>query len=651
LVANGLELNRMYVYRGCAPTRSSFQSGRLPVHVTTDNGDGISNPTHGIPAAMTGIASKMKEANYKTYLIGKWDAGFATTEQLPRSKGWDYFYGYLGKAIGYFDSKSYDDCPNVGNVDLWENDGPAFSGKDGLTQHASELDDYVEFWFKRKVLEILNNFDNSNEDEPFMIMYSSHLPHFPTQIPQQFLEQDLYGNDESMCEAGIDYVYPGFNDSSQYQCRTILQSQVNLLDAIVGQIVDKLHSKNLWDDTLVVFQSDNGGHIQLKTGAGNNYPLRGGKETDFDGGIRAVSFVTGGYLPDSRRGQVENGLMHISDWYATFTNMVGVDERDPVAVDAGLPDVDGLNLWPLISGQVSASPRTDMVISTTTYIAGDFKLMIGGFFRYAIWQSPVWPDIETPEQEVLDQQVLKCLIEAPCLFNIVEDESEIMNIAEMYPNILDGMKQRFAIMSQSFYENDRVGTDSCPEDYSLEVQVGVGRWSSRQLSCGCWMSIYNYNSFTGPYQDLSSNLIRYTIKQMNQQQKAQELNLQADDGTLEAAPMDYSESIAVENDEPVDYSNRFEHFKVDEDAVIVEDTDYSSRFSHFKVEADNGDWLYRRGGEESMTLRDEQMANQMVVGFAALMVALGLVTFVKCIKHGKELLLPDNRGQSYEELL
>merc|ERR1719295_1559769 len=140
---------------------------------------------------------------------------------------------------------------------------------------------------------------------------------------------------------------------------------------------------------------------------------------------------------------------------------------------------------------------------------------------------------------------------------------------------------------------------------------------------------------------------------MNQQQQAQQLNLQADDGTLEAAPMDYSESIAVENDEPVDYSNRFEHFKVDidEDAVIVEDTDYSSRFSHFKVEADNGGWLYRRGGEESMTLRDEQMANQMVVGFAALMVALGLVTFVKCIKHGKELLLPDNRGQSYEELL
>lgn len=120
--------------------------------------------------------------------------------------------------------------------------------------------------------------------------------------------------------------------------------------------------------------------------------------------------------------------MHIADWYTTFSQMVGVDAADPVAVAAGLPDVDGVNLWPLISGQTNISPRTEIAISKTTYIAGNFKLMIGGFFRYAIWQSPVWPDINTPDQDVLDNQVLKCLIDAPCLFNIVEDESEIMYV-------------------------------------------------------------------------------------------------------------------------------------------------------------------------------------------------------------------------------
>lgn len=83
LAQSGLQLERMYVYRGCSPSRSAFQTGRLPIHVSMDNGDGgITNPTHGIPGDMTGFAEKLKEANYKTYLFGKWDAGFANWKQV-----------------------------------------------------------------------------------------------------------------------------------------------------------------------------------------------------------------------------------------------------------------------------------------------------------------------------------------------------------------------------------------------------------------------------------------------------------------------------------------------------------------------------------------------------------------------------------------
>lgn len=252
------------------------------------------------------------------------------------------------------------------------------------------------------------------------------------------------------------------------------------------------------------------------------------------------------------------------------------------------------------------------------------------------------------------------------------------------------MKQRFAAILDTFYENDRIGTDSCPDDYSLEVQVGVGRQSNRQLSCGCWMSIYNYNSFTGPYQDLSSNLIRFPVKEWSHQQE-QQIKLQADDGTLdlvdyaanvEDTQMDYSDRFDHPKDgshiilEEADYSDRFDHPK-DGSHIILEDVepvqqqeveqvdyqpvdgvDYSERFNHFQVQDTysgtayfNGlSQLYRRGGEESMTLRDEQMASQIFVAFGALMVALVVVTFVKCIKHGKELLLPDPAA-SYEQLL
>ena len=79
--------------------------------------------------------------------------------------------------------------------------------------------------------------------------------------------------------------------------------------------MDKLKARKLWDNTLLLFTTDNGGSLALDETAGNNYPLRGGKGTKLEGGIRGTAFVNGGYLPDSRRGQKETGLMSIADWY------------------------------------------------------------------------------------------------------------------------------------------------------------------------------------------------------------------------------------------------------------------------------------------------------------------------------------------------
>jgi arylsulfatase I/J len=79
LVSKGLELDRNYVHRFCSPTRSSIQSGRLPVHVNLQNDDpGISNPNDpvsgwaGIPRNMTGMGSVLLKAGYQTHLVGKW---------------------------------------------------------------------------------------------------------------------------------------------------------------------------------------------------------------------------------------------------------------------------------------------------------------------------------------------------------------------------------------------------------------------------------------------------------------------------------------------------------------------------------------------------------------------------------------------------
>ena len=79
LVAGGVELNRSYAFRFCSPTRSSLQSGRLPTHVNIKNLEpNVRNPNDpvagfaAIPRNMTGIATKMREAGYKTHQVGKW---------------------------------------------------------------------------------------------------------------------------------------------------------------------------------------------------------------------------------------------------------------------------------------------------------------------------------------------------------------------------------------------------------------------------------------------------------------------------------------------------------------------------------------------------------------------------------------------------
>ena len=101
---------------------------------------------------------------------------------------------------------------------------------------------------------------------------------------------------------------------------------------------------------------DNGSPVSV---GGSNHPLRGGKGSNWEGGTRVPSFVTGGLLPRTQAGKVHDGLLHIVDWHATICRLAGVDpasgEPDAVA------ELDGISAWPWISGQVAESGRTSMV--------------------------------------------------------------------------------------------------------------------------------------------------------------------------------------------------------------------------------------------------------------------------------------------------
>jgi arylsulfatase B len=81
----------------------------------------------------------------------------------------------------------------------------------------------------------------------------------------------------------------------------------------IGRLVKLLKDKNLYDNTLIVVVSDNGGPIANTAGA-SNFPLRGGKYGNFQGGVRANAFLSGGYIPVGRRGITKHGLTAMEDW-------------------------------------------------------------------------------------------------------------------------------------------------------------------------------------------------------------------------------------------------------------------------------------------------------------------------------------------------
>ena len=125
-----------------------------------------------------------------------------------------------------------------------------------------------------------------------------------------------------------------------------------IVDDGVRNVTDALKKSGRWDDTLLVVTSDNGGIMK-----GNNYPLRGLKATVWEGGTRVMAFVAGGHveaLPgfeDHLKNTTNERFIHVSDWYATLSTMVGVDPTDNATYDGVVRPIDGIDVWPLITGK------------------------------------------------------------------------------------------------------------------------------------------------------------------------------------------------------------------------------------------------------------------------------------------------------------
>jgi len=178
------------------------------------------------------------------------------------------------------------------------------------------------------------------------------------------------------------------------------------------------------------------------TAGGNNWPLKGGKEANWEGGIRVNALASGGFLPKQVRGKKIESLIGIWDWYATFCALAGVDPADAAAKAAGLPPVDSINMWPLLSGANSTGPRTEILLGVflTNIVQGiivnKHKLLIGNISMSG-WQGPIYPNTTIWDG---NNAIENC--DSGCLFDIYADPTEHNNIAAANPTIVRDLLAR-----------------------------------------------------------------------------------------------------------------------------------------------------------------------------------------------------------------
>mmetsp|Transcript_43826 Transcript_43826/g.103630 ORF Transcript_43826/g.103630 Transcript_43826/m.103630 type:complete len:536 (+) Transcript_43826:74-1681(+) len=459
LVREGIELDRFYAYHICSPSRSSFQSGRLAVHVNVKNYEPIvHNPKDpvggyaGIPRNMTGVAQKMKQAGYRTHMTGKWDCGMATLRHTPQGRGYDSFFGYFHHAndywtekIGFSSTGGLDACQNQ-FVDLWDTDRPA-SRANGTV--------YEEELFENATLSVIQAHDPA---VPLFLVHAFHIVHTPQQVPDEYLQN---------------FSFIPVEDRRSYH------AMVHYMDNVVGRITDALKAKKMWSNTLLVFFSDNGGPLYATTGA-NNYPLRGGKWSDFEGGLRVNAFASGGLIPASLAGTKYEGLISIADWYSTFAALAGVDSHDAEAASVGLPAVDGVNVWPHLTGAANASARQEIHLSTQALLQGKYKIIVGMEW-FNLWPGEYYP---TEEDETHRPSApghgmnytLNCG-KTGCLFNVFDDPHEKNNLASAQPALLETMRSRLHHLNKGFYNPNR----------------------GKESTMACKIAAEKYGGFYGPF--------------------------------------------------------------------------------------------------------------------------------------------------------
>jgi arylsulfatase A-like enzyme len=280
----------------CSPTRAGLMTGRYQQRFGLYTAGEAGS---GLPMAERIFPQFLKAAGYVSIQIGKWHLG-PTPEWSPALRGFDEVFGFLGR--GAHDYFKLDD-PN----------DPIYRGTTPvkLTGYLTDL------WGEEAMA-----FIERHKASPFFLYLAFNAVHAPLQAPADEIAKFNTGDPD----------------------RNTLLAMGKRMDDAIGSVVAKLKHTGVWENTLLFFISDNGGPLAQTA---NNTPLRGGKHQDYEGGIR-VPFVV--CWPTKLKPGESQAVVSSLDILPTALAAAGL----PMPADKPL---DGMNILPLLRGEVAASPR------------------------------------------------------------------------------------------------------------------------------------------------------------------------------------------------------------------------------------------------------------------------------------------------------
>jgi len=431
LAREGIILDQHYVHWHCSPSRRSFLTGRLPLH----HGEQLSGiTTDDIDLRWTWISEKLKRAaNYSTFWYGKGHTGYMSMNHLPVNRGFDAHAGFLSGAGSYMGPG------NKGFMQRWRGDRPADPTSPQATGYSTDV-------YGQLALDALRAHDPSR---PFFLYLPWQAVHAPYDKPP-------------WCVADVEADGGGVPAI----CSRIEYAMLQDADVYMGALTALLKGKGMWDNAIVVYTADNGG---VDSGAdGINWPLRGEKHTNWEGGMRGAAFVSGGLVPAHLRGTRNGGTFHVVDWYPTLCGLAGLSpaqcaddspvaplkpspahpNRDIYQGNLSWPGLDGQDIWPALlagdtgktTGTATGNTRT-LWLSAEVLIEGDYKLVVaqpnpdimsaktihnGWRFRNGTWDPS--SDAEYGCNAYKDRTRFR-----PCLFDLAKDPQERVNLAASMP--------------------------------------------------------------------------------------------------------------------------------------------------------------------------------------------------------------------------